>query len=149
VLTTKPSADIADRATGCLLRAARHLAWSILCVVAAGATAIAADTPVTRFDGTYIGMPTADRQNRSPPCAKPETAVLDVKNGAARLRSSLDRRKGEVQPDGSLAMKGVIAVASQHIPGFVEGQFTADRFEGTSRFPNVNCAYHWSLAKSP
>jgi hypothetical protein len=143
-------------------RTACHLAMSIACLVGVpgfGASAAgpppaettsghSADAPVNRFDGSYIGMPTADRQNRSPPCAKPEIAVLDVQNGSARMRSSLDRRKGVVQPDGSLSMKGLLAIASQQIPGFVEGRFTADRFEGTSRFPNVNCVYHWDLSKS-
>jgi hypothetical protein len=144
---------IMTRLTRHRVRPARLLALSMACLLGApllraGAAAPPApEPPSNRFDGTYIGMPTADRQNRSPPCARPETAVLDVQNGTARMRSSLDRRTGVVQPDGTLAMKGLLSVASQQIPGFVDGRFTADHFVGTSRFPNVNCVYHWDLAK--
>jgi hypothetical protein len=108
-----------------------------------------AEPATTSFDGSYVGVPVADKQNRSPPCAKPQTAVLDVIAGTARMRSSLDRRKGQVQPDGSVTMNGELVIASQHIPGLVEGHFTADRFDGVSRFPNVHCSYHWSLQKKP
>lgn len=116
----------------------------------AGAHAAMAQSPppVTAFDGSYVGMPAAERQNRSPPCAKPQTAILDVKDGAARMRGSFDRRKGQVKPDGSLVLNGVLVVGSQHIPGAVEGRFNDNRFEGVSRFPSVKCGYRWILEKS-
>ena len=121
------------------------LALALLAATTAGA---ADQQPVTAFDGSYTGMPVAERMNRTPPCAKPQVAVLDVQNGAARMRSSIDRRKGHVQADGTLTMRGELVVSWQHIPGFVEGRFTQGRFEGVSRFPNVNCAYRWSLQKT-
>ncbi|MBS0641110.1 MAG: hypothetical protein JSS43_14635 [Proteobacteria bacterium] len=137
-------------------RSARNLATLLLSAAGllAGAQASRAQSspvppaPVTAFDGSYVGMPTAEQQNRSPPCAKPQTAILDVQNGAARMRSSFDRRKGQVKADGSLMLNGVLVVGSQHIPGFVEGQFKDGRFEGVSRFPSVKCGYKWSLQKS-
>ena len=54
----------------------------------------------------------------------------------------------QVKADGSLMLNGVLVVGSQHIPGFVEGQFKDGRFEGVSRFPSVKCGYKWSLQKS-
>jgi len=100
------------------------------------------------FDGVYSGMPKADTANRSPPCTAPQLAVLDVVQGKARVRSSIDRRTGQVQRDGSLTMRGELVVGSQHIPGFVEGTFTADGFEGVSRFPQVNCRFVWTLRRA-
>ncbi len=126
------------------------LAAFILCSAATSwAQSSTTSSATTTFDGSYVGMPVAEKQNRSPPCAKPQTAVLDVIAGSARMRSSLDRRKGQVQPDGSVTMNGELVIASQHIPGLVEGHFTADRFEGVSSFPNVHCVYRWSLQKKP
>ena len=122
-------------------------AMALALLVATGARA-ADQQPVTTFDGSYTGMPVAERMNRTPPCAKPQVAVLDVQNGAARMRSSIDRRKGQVKPDGTLTMRGELVISWQHIPGFIEGRFTKDRFEGVSRFPSVNCAYRWSLQRT-
>jgi hypothetical protein len=130
-------------------RTARASSSMLAAFILCSAATSWAQSATTTFDGSYIGMPVAEKQNRSPPCAKPQTAVLDVIDGAARMRSSLDRRKGQVQPDGSLTMNGELVIASQHIPGLVEGHFTADRFEGVSSFPNVHCVYRWSLLKKP
>ncbi len=112
------------------------------------AARVRAQQATTQFDGSYSGMPKPDKANRSPPCVAPQIAFLDVHNGNARMRSSIDRRKGVVQPDGSVTMRGELVVGSQHVPGFVEGKFTADGFEGVSRFPQVNCAYTWKLPKT-
>jgi hypothetical protein len=128
---------------------ARVPSWVLAALTLAHPAPSWAQSATTGFDGSYIGVPVADKQNRSPPCTKPQTAVLDVTDGSARMRSSLDRRKGQVQPDGSLTMNGELVIASQHIPGLVEGHFTADRFEGVSSFPNVHCVYRWSLLKQP
>ena len=133
-------------------RAARHSSPGVAGILSAalllGLCAAPARAQVPQFDGTYIGLPVPDKANRSPPCTKPPDAVMDVQNGAARMRSSIDRRKGTVQPDGTLTLNGELVVGSQHVPGLVEGRFTKDSFEGVSRFPVVGCSYRWSLRKT-
>jgi len=113
----------------------------------AGAS-VQAQPATNRFDGSYTGVSQPDKANRSPPCTAPQAVFLDVQNGNARLRSSIDRRKGVVQPDGSVTLRGELVVGSQHIPSFVEGTLSDRGFEGISRFPQVNCRYSWNLPKT-
>ena len=134
------------RASICIsLLAASVVAITPLAVDAQASSGTAA---TTAFDGTYIGMPTADPQNKVPPCGQPQSQVLDVKGGAAKLRSAIDTRSGQVQEDGRLLMTGEQIYGSSHIKGLVDGRFSGNGFEGTSRFSETGCVFHWVLVKT-
>lgn len=127
---------------------AKLLGLLALCFLFSMAVGARGQATTEAYDGTYIGMPTPDMQNKMPPCGLPASQVLDVKNGVARLRSVIDTRTGQVQPDGRLLMLGEQAYGSTRLKAQVEGRFSGNRFEGISKIPENNCVFHWVLIKS-
>lgn len=124
---------------------------ALICIVANALVSLVAISAraegVGRFDGSYRGLPVADPSNKWPPCGSPQSQILDVKDGHAKLRSVVDTRQGTVETDGHLLMVGEQVYGSNHIKAEVEGRFSGAMFDGTSRLPDLRCVYHWTLQK--